>query len=72
MKLEGYNFYNINRMSINTVSDRCNMTYEYPTRTPLHPLETKLNIVFAKNPKLLDQNTNHILIRNKSHKVFNI
>ena len=26
MKLEGYKFCNINRMSINTVSDRCNMT----------------------------------------------
>ena len=72
MKLEGYNFCNINRMSINTVSDRCNMTYKYHTRKPLHPLETKLNIVIAKNPKLLDQKINHILIKNNTHILFNI
>ena len=28
-KLRGYNFYNINQMTIKTISDRCNMTYEH-------------------------------------------
>ena len=64
MKLEGYKFCNISRMSINTVSDRFNMTYEYYTRKPLHPLETKVSIVIAKNSKLIDEN---ILLRTKSH-----
>ena len=72
IKLEGYNFCNINRISTYTVSDRCNRTYEYYARKLLHPLETKLNIVIAKNPKLLDENINHILFRTKSHILFNI
>ena len=70
MKLEGYNFCNINRMSINIVSDSCKMTYECYTRKPLHPLETKINIVIAKNPELIDENINRILIRTKSHILF--
>ena len=47
----------------NIFSDRCNMTNEYYSHRPLHPLETKLNIVLAKNPQLLDENKDNILIK---------
>ena len=36
------------------------------------PLETKLNIIFAKNPQLLDQNIKHLFIRKYSDISFNI
>ena len=59
-------------MTINTISDRCNMTHEYYMHPPMFPLETKLNIIIAKNPQLLDQNINHLFIRKHSHISFNI
>ena len=37
----------------------------------MFPLETKLNIIFAKNPQLLDQNINHLFIRKHSLMSFN-
>ena len=39
---------------------------------PLFPLETKLNIINAKNHQLLDQNINNLFIRKYSHISFNI
>ena len=71
LESKGFKFQNINQMTINTVSDRCNMKYEFYMHPPMFPLETKLNIIFAKNPQLLDQNINNLLIR-KSHISFNI
>ena len=59
-------------MTINTISDRCNMTHEYYMHPPMFPLETKLNIISAKNPHLLDQNINNLIIRKYSHVSFNI
>ena len=47
------------------------MKYEYYMHPPLNPLETKLKIIIAKNPQLLDQNKNHLLIRKFSHISFN-
>ena len=67
-----YKFQNINQIIINTVSDRCNMKFEYYMHPPMFPLETKLNIIFAKNPQLLDQNINHLLIRKYTQISFNI
>ena len=58
-------------MTINIISHRCNMKYENYTHPPMFPLETKLNII-AENPQLLDQNTNHLLIRKYSHISFNL
>ena len=60
-------------MIINIVSDRCNMTKEYYSFPPLHPLETKINIVLAKNPQLLVENKKNILIIKKLiyHLIFN-
>ena len=62
-ELAGYKIKNNNGMIINIVSDRCNMTKEYYFFPPLHPPETKLNIVLAENPQLLDENKNNILIK---------
>ena len=59
-------------MTINTVSDRCNMKYEYLKHPSLHPLETRLNIIIGKNPRLLEQNLNHLLLKNYSHISFKI
>ena len=59
-------------MTINTISDRCNMKHEYYRHPPMFPLETKLNIIIGQYPQLLDQNINHLLIRNYSHVSFNI
>ena len=59
-------------MTNSTVSDRCNMKYEYYKRPPMFPLETKLNIIIAKNPQILDRNIKHLLIRKFSHISFNI
>ena len=50
-------------MSINTVSDRCNMICEYYEHPPMFPLETKLNIIIGKKQRLLEQNINHLLIK---------
>ena len=72
LESKGYKIQIINQMTINTVSDRCNMKYEYYTHPPMFPLETKLNIIIAKNPQLLDQNIKHLLIRKYSHTSFNI
>ena len=63
LESKGYKFQNFNQMTINTVSDRSNMKYEYYMQPPMFTLETKLNIIIAKNPQLLDQNLNHLLIR---------
>ena len=59
-------------MTINTISDRCNMKYEYYRHPPMFPLETKQNIINGKHPRLLDQNINHLLIRKYSHMSFNM
>ena len=59
-------------MIINTVSDRCNMKYESLKHPPLHTLETRLNIIIGKNPRLLEQNINHLLIKKYSQIPFNI
>ena len=39
MGFEGYNFRNINHMSINIISDICNMTHDYYTYRSLNSLE---------------------------------
>ena len=59
-------------MTINTVSDRCNMKYENYMHPQMFPVETKLIIIISKNPQLLDQNIKHLLLRKYSHISFNI
>ena len=73
-KSRGYKIYNINQLTIKTISDRCNMTYEHYMNQPMHMCERNINMNFAKNPELinsLDQNRNHPLIRKYSHIPFN-
>ena len=53
-------------------SDICNMTNEYSRYMRLNPIERQINIIFGKNPQLLNQISNNILISNKSHIIFNI
>ena len=72
LESKGYKFQNINQIIINTVSDRCNMKYEYYMHPPMFPLETKLNIIIAKNPQILDQKIKHLLIGKYSYISFNI
>ena len=65
-----YTFCNINQMTINIISDRCNMTYEHYMNQPMSLCEPKINLNIAKNPKLinsLDQDKNDPLIRKHSH-----
>ena len=73
-KSRGYKFYNINQMTINSISDRCNMTYEQYMNQPMHMCERKINLKIAKNPEIIisfDRNKNHPLIRKHSHIPFN-
>ena len=72
MKAEGKNFHNTSQMTININSDICNMTDEYSHYLRLNPIERQINIIFGKNPQLLNQISNNILIRNKSHIKYNI
>ena len=72
MKAEGKNFNNIIQMTIIINSDKCNMTDEYSRYMRLNPIERQINIIFSKNPQLLKQISNNILIRNKSHIIINI
>ena len=61
-------------MTINTLFDRCGMTYFNYNNSPMPMFERRINFVIAKNPKLinsLDRNTNHPLIRKYSHIPFN-
>ena len=61
-------------MIINTISCKCNMSYEYYISNPMPMVERRINFIIAKNPQLinsLDRNKNHPLIRKYSHIPFN-
>ena len=61
-------------MTVKSVSDRCNMTYEEYLKHSMSMMERKLNINNAKNSQLinsLDRNKNHPLIRKYSNTPFN-
>ena len=57
-------------MTINTINDICNITYENYMNNPMSMCERKINLKIAKNPQLinsLDRNKNHPFIRKYSH-----
>ena len=57
-------------MTINIISDRCNMSYKHYMDQQMSMCERKKNMNFARNPQLinsLDRNKNHPLIRKYSH-----
>ena len=69
-KSMGYKFYIVNQMTINLISDRCNLTYEKYINQPMSMCERKINIIIARNPekiKSLDRSKNHPLIIKYSH-----
>ena len=73
-KSGGYMFHNTNQMTINIISDRCNMTYELYNSQRMSMCERKLSLNIARNPHLinsLDRNKNHSLIRKYLHIPFN-
>ena len=72
MKSQGKIFNNISQMTIIINSDICNMTADYSRYMRLNPIERQINITFGKNSQLLNQISNNILIKNKSHIIFNI
>ena len=72
-KSRGYIFYNNNRMNVNSISDRCNMTYELYMSQPMSMCELQVNLNVAKSPQLmnsLSRNKIHPFIRKCSHKPF--
>ena len=73
-KTKGYNFYEINQMTINIIFDRCGMTYANYINNPMHIVERRINFIIARNSQLinsLDRNKNHPVIRKYSHIPFN-
>ena len=64
-------FKKINQMTIIIINDICNMTDNYSNYMRCSSIERKINQLPSKN-KLLNQNSNNILIKNKSHILFNI
>ena len=52
----------IKHMIINTISCLNNMTYKYYLANPMSMLESRINYIINKNPKLINT-----LIRNKNH-----
>ena len=71
MKSEGKNFNKINQMTIYILGDNCNMTDEYSRYMRFSSIERKINQLPGKY-QLLNQVSNNILIKNKSHIIFNI
>ena len=48
----GYEFCKINHITIYTMNHRCDITYGYYMKQPMHFLERRLNMLIAKNPHL--------------------
>ena len=70
----GYKVSNINYITINTINDRCNMTYEYHIKQPMHAIDITLKMIVAKSLQLinyLERKKNHPFIRKYSHIPFN-
>ena len=66
----GLNFSKINHMSITILSCMFYMSLKYFINQPTSMLERRMNIIIAKNPrliKLFNWNKNHPLIRKYSH-----
>ena len=52
-KTSGHKFYNIDQMTINMISDMCNMTYEYYIIQPMSMCERQIKMSFARSPHLI-------------------
>ena len=74
LKSKGYYFCNITQMTINTISDICNITYGKYMNRPMSKIERQRIFNFAKNPSLIntfDRSKNHPFIRKYPHIPFN-
>ena len=58
----GYIFSHINEMIITIVNDKMNMTYGVFTKQPMQALESRLNMIIAKNPHLTNSPKNILII----------
>ena len=61
-------------MAINSIHDRCNITYREYLKLLMQAVERKINMCIAKKPQLinsLNRNKNHPLIRKYSYIPFN-
>ena len=65
-------FKKINQMTIIIINDICNMTNYYAKYMRFNSIERRINQISGKNPDLLNNISNNILIKNKSHIIFNI
>ena len=57
-------------MTVNSISDRCNLTYQLYINNPMPMVERRLNMIIAKNPQLIksfERNRNQPWIRKYSH-----
>ena len=57
-------------MKIKTISNMSYMDYKYYLKQPMQMIERRLNMIFAKNPKLinsLNRSNDHTLIRKYIH-----
>ena len=66
----GNEFCKINHITIYTMNHRCDITYGYYMKQPMHFLERRLNMLIAKNPhlrNLLDRSHRLCLITRYSH-----
>ena len=71
MKLKGKIFNKINQITIYILEDKCNITDDYSKYMKFSSIERKINQLPDKN-QLLNQVSNNILFKNKSHIIFNI
>ena len=66
----GYEFCKINHITNHTMNHRCDITYGYYMKQPMHILERRLNMLIAKNPhfrNVLDRSFRLCLITGYSH-----
>ena len=52
-KSSGLKFSDINKMIFRLITDKRNMTYEYYMNQPMQSVELGINMIIAKNPKLI-------------------
>ena len=71
MKLKGKIFNKKNQITIYFLEDKCNITDDYSKYMRYSCIERKINQLPDKY-QLLNQVSNNILIKNKSHIIFNI
>ena len=53
-----YQVYNISHMSINTISDRCNLTHGDYLKQPMHAVERRINMNIDKNLQMMNSFNN--------------